>query len=218
MVRNRPLAPVSLAEFRVLPSAPHAVSVRQERIEPQISDEELVARLVDGDVWAQEALYRRYVRLVWGTALRLVGSRADAEDVVQDTFTAALHDLPGLERGGALRSWLMQIAVHQAHRRFRRRSVLRKLGLDRSLDDASLSALVHPAASPETLAELSRIDRALKHLRAEERFAWILRYVDGHTLEEAATACRCSLATLKRRLAKANACLQRHERTGAGDD
>jgi RNA polymerase sigma-70 factor, ECF subfamily len=92
--------------------------------------------------------------------------------------------------------------VHQAHRRFRRRKLLRRLGLDRSIDDAPLDALLHEESSAELRSELRCVDRALRNATASERFAWILRYVDGHSLEEVADAAECSLATAKRRLAR----------------
>jgi RNA polymerase sigma-70 factor (ECF subfamily) len=190
--------------------APAPRSPRAERIEPRISDGELARRLSEGDRWAREALYRRYANLVWGTALRLLGNRADAEDVVQDSFVAAFNDLGALRRLEALRPWLVQITVHQAHRRFRRRALLRRLGLDRSEDDATLATLAHSGVSPETCSELARVDRALSEVSGAERFAWILRNVDGYSLHEVASACNCSLATAKRRLARANARLARH--------
>jgi len=196
--------------FPVRPAPTPAQNPRAERIEPRISDGELVQRLAEGDRWAKDALYRRYIDLVWGTALRLVGSRADAEDIVQDTFVAAFDDLRSLRRHEALRPWLVQITVHQAHRRFRRRSMLRRLGLDRSVEDAPLSSLAQAGVSPEVTSELVRVDRALSDVSSAERFAWILRHVDGYTLYEVASACRCSLATAKRRVARANARIERH--------
>lgn len=199
---------VSLARLHVVRSAPEPV--RPDRLELQVSDAELVERLAGGDHWAKEALYRRYVRAVWSTALRLMGTRADAEDVVQDTFAEALRDLSLLRKPEALRPWLLQIVVHQAHRRFRRRGILRKLGLDRGTPDATFAALAHPGASSDVRAELGLVDRALSRVSTEERFAWILRHVEGHSLEEVAAACNCSLATTKRRIAKASACVEQH--------
>jgi RNA polymerase sigma-70 factor, ECF subfamily len=180
-----------------------------ERIEPRAPDSELVDRLARGDQWAKEALYRRYVKLVWTTALHMVGNRSDAQDVVQDTFVEALRDVPALRRHTALRPWLLRICVHQAHRRFRRRKLLRRLGLDRSVDDAPLEALLHNGATAEQQLELRAVDRALYSASSAERIAWVLRYVDGHTLEEVADACGCSLATAKRRLREAQAHVRR---------
>jgi RNA polymerase sigma-70 factor (ECF subfamily) len=197
-----PVMPTLLAEFELAGPVPQP---RAPRIESPLSDEELVRRLVGGDRWAKEALYRRYVRIVWSTALRLCGSRADADDIAQDTFIEALRDVSALRDVEALRPWLLRIAVHQAQRRFRRRSLLRRLGFGSGDDEASLAALADPAASPELRAELSRVDRALADASVAERFTWILRHVEGNTLEEVAALSECSLATAKRRLQRVNA-------------
>jgi len=176
-----------------------------DTIQLRVTDDELLERLVRGDQWAKEALYRRYVKAVWSTALHMLGSRSDAQDVVQDTFIEAFRDAATLRSRGALRGWLLRITVHQAHRRFRRRKLLRRLGLDRSIDDAPLDSLLHSGASPELRSELRVVQQALEGVSAAERFAWILRYVDGHNLDEVAEALGCSLATAKRRLARAQA-------------
>ncbi len=195
----------STAQHRLAPEPGH---LPPEGIQPRAADEDLIDRLLRGDQWAKEALYRRYVKLVWSTALHMVGNRADAQDVVQDTFVEAFRDVASLRSHAALRPWLLRISVHQAHRRFRRRKLLRRLGLDRSIDDAPLDTLLHEEASPEQRGELRSIERALRDVTAAERFAWILRYVDGHSLEEVAAASECSLATVKRRLARAQALVQ----------
>jgi RNA polymerase sigma-70 factor (ECF subfamily) len=181
-----------------------ALVPRATQIESRLTDQELVIRLIEGDRWAKEALFRRYVSSVWSLAMRLVGSRADADDIVQDTFVEALRDVTALRSLQALRPWLLRIAVHQAQRRFRRRNLLRRLGFGASDDDPSLAALMDPAASPELCAELSRVDRALERVSVAERFTWILRHVEGHTLEEVAVLSDCSLATAKRRLQRVN--------------
>ena len=176
-----------------------------EGIQPRAADSELIERLVRGDQWAKEALYRRYVKVVWATALHMMGNRADAQDVVQDTFVEAFRDVATLRAHAALRPWLLRISVHQAHRRFRRRKLLRRLGLDHSIDDAALDTLLHQDASPELKSELRTVERALADASVAERFAWVLRYVDGHSLDEIAAASDCSLATVKRRLMRAQA-------------
>jgi RNA polymerase sigma-70 factor (ECF subfamily) len=213
--RNSRLAALScrLAEIRAIRMKPMAVSPRSapepthspEGIQPRAADSELIERLARGDQWAKEALYRRYVKVVWSTALHMMGNRADAQDVVQDTFVEAFRDVAALREHSALRPWLLRISVHQAHRRFRRRRLFRRLGLDRSIDDAPLDSLLYPGTSPELRSELRSVERALNRASAAERFAWVLRYVEGNSLEEVAAASSCSLATAKRRLASAQA-------------
>ncbi len=69
---------------------------------------------------AKEALYRRYVRAVWSTALRLMGTRR-RRGRRPGHVRRGPADLSLLRKPEALRPWLLQIVVHQAHRRFRRR-------------------------------------------------------------------------------------------------
>jgi len=182
------------------------------------TDEELVRRFSAGDAWAREALYRKYFGTLWNAALRLLGNRTDAEDVVQDTFLTAFHDMHALRDTNALGAWLLQIAVHQAHRRFRHRRLLRMLGLDRGNDDATLDRLAHEGADPETCAELGRLDWLLRDLPGPQRIAWMLRRVQGCSLEETAAACGCSLATAKRRIRAADEKIRKHLDFEEGDD
>jgi RNA polymerase sigma-70 factor (ECF subfamily) len=169
-------------------------------IAESISDDELVIRATKGDRWAQEAIYRRYVGFIARTTTRLLGRRDDAEDVVQDTFAIGLAQLHTLRDGAAVRAWLAQIAVSQVRRRFRRTKLLRVLGLDRGADDATLEQFASDDATPEVRSEIAALDRILRTLPAEERFAWMLRRVEGWGLDEVALACKCSLATVKRRV------------------
>jgi RNA polymerase sigma-70 factor, ECF subfamily len=184
-----------------------------------LSDAELVQRALGGDAWAEEFLYRRYVRTIWGMVLRLLRSSPEAEDVVQDTFATAFRELPRLRDASALRGWLLRIAVREVHRRLRRRRLRRLLGLERNDDEElSLESIASEGASVEARAELVMIDRVLAQVPSEQRIAWVLRHVEGESLEEVARACACSLATVKRRVAAVDARLQSHVQAGEVSD
>jgi RNA polymerase sigma-70 factor (ECF subfamily) len=180
-----------------------------------LSDEELVRRALDCDRWAEEVLFRRHARAVADMVARLLQNRTEAEDVVQETFLVVLADLGQLREPSRLRPWIMRIAVRLVHRRFRRRKLLRALGLDRGAEDATLAELADPSLGPERRAELALLDRELARMPAKERIPWMLHYVEGATLPEIAEACGCSLATTKRRIASAKARLDRHLSGGA---
>lgn len=172
--------------------------------EEAIADDKLVARALEGDRWADEAIFRKHARWIGSLAGRLLRSRSEAEDVVQDTFALALTELPKLRDPSKLRGWLARIAVSQVRRRFRRAKLLRLFGMDRSAEDLGLSDLAAPGTSPEIGVMLGELDRALAELDADQRIAWMLRYVEGEQLEDVALACGCSLATAKRRIAAAD--------------
>jgi RNA polymerase sigma-70 factor (ECF subfamily) len=175
-----------------------------------VSDAELIDRAVRGDRWCREVVYRRHAGYLLGLSTRLLGSRADAEEVVQDAFIAGFGQLGTLRDPGALRVWLGQIAVNLVRHRLRRLRLLRLLGLERGADDATLEAIAAPGLHPEACGELALIDRALRRLRADLRIAWMLRHVEGLELTEVASVCGCSLATIKRRLAEADAAVRAH--------
>ena len=193
-------------------AGPAGAAVVDARADDPVSDGELVRRAVAGDRWAEEALFRRHAAVVAGTVTRLLGDRTEAEDVVQDTFITALEKLGTLREPQAVRSWLLAIAVRDVQQRFRRRKLRRLLGLERSDERRGLTEHAAGDVSPDVRAELRLLDRALAELPAKERIAWMLRNVDGYSLDETAIACGCSLATAKRRIAAAEKRVSVHAR------
>jgi RNA polymerase sigma-70 factor (ECF subfamily) len=198
-----------MAKAQLLLRHPLAEPVQLAPAAP-IGSAELVARIRRGDQWAEEAFYRRHVALVRSTVRRLLGSSLEAEDIVQDAFVTAFESWDQLREPEHAKRWLLTIAIRKVHRRFRRRRLLRVLGLDQTTDDATLEALARPDLSSEARAELSLLDAVLRRLPAEARIAWMLRFVDGSSLEEVAELCECSLATVKRRIAVAQAKVSEH--------
>lgn len=196
-------------------SSSHLFQARREASVSELtvsepSDEELVGRAQHGDAWAEEALFRRHIGRAGQIATRLLGRGSDAEDVIQDAFVIALEQLPKLREGSAFRGWLLRIVVRQAHRRYRRRRMLVRLGFVSHDDLDTLSGQSRSGLSAELQTELARLDLVLQRLSTHDRFAWVLRYVEGCQLDEVADACGCSLATAKRRIAQADARVRKH--------
>ena len=169
---------------------------------PEPSDADLVEAIRSGSRGSREALYRRHVRYIGGMSARLLRSRELAEDVTQDTFVLAFQRIDELRDPAAVRGWLATIAVNLVRRHLRRQRFLGFFGLTVP-HDAALDRLATDDASAETRAELSAIEEGLRGLPANHRIAWMLRHVEGHSLEETADACECSLATAKRWLSAA---------------
>jgi len=177
---------------------------------PEESDAVLVEQACAGDTASKERLYRRHVDYVAGMCARLLRSLEASEDVVQDAFVIAFEQLASLREPAAFRGWLAAIAVSQVRRRLSRQRLLRVFGLDRSLDEAPLDALVREDTSAEVRSELAALDVVLRQLPPNHRVAWMLRYVEDEPLEDVATSCRCSLATVKRWIAAADARVQQY--------
>lgn len=166
-------------------------------------DEVLVIRAREGERWAQEALFRRYVGPITALVTPMVGREQDADDAVQDAFFEALSTLDRLRDPGAFRGWLHRIALNRARKILRRRRLMRLFGYDHTYDFAALSMFATPETDPETLVELRRLEAVLARLNPEERMAWMLRHVNGESMETIAEWLDVSVATAKRRVCAA---------------
>lgn len=171
-----------------------------------------------GERAAEAAIYERHVGFLTNLCLRLLGNRQDAEDAAQDTFVDVLEQLHSLREPERLRHWISRIAIHKVHRKFRRRKLLRVLGIGNHTE-AELALLPARAGlSAEQSIELARLGAVLARLPDTQRAAWALRYVDGYKLEEVAELCRCSLASAKRRIAAADAIVRAHVQLGEAEN
>lgn len=172
-----------------------------------ISDAELVARARARDAWAEEMIYRRHAPQVASVARRLLRDPVEAADVTQETFLIAFQKLGALAEPAALRGWLARIAVSRVHRRWRWRKVRFWAA---AVDDESLADVADAGVAPDRKVELALIDEALQAIPVKLRVPWVLRHVIGYSLDEVATACDCSLASVKRYLGRAEAAVAAH--------
>ncbi|MDB4934602.1 MAG: polymerase sigma factor RpoE [Labilithrix sp.] len=172
------------------------------------SDAALVVAARGGEAWAQEALFRRHARRLNGLAYRVLGRDDEIDDLVQDTFIAALSALDRLDKPDAFASWIAGILVRQAYKKIRRRRMLARLGLSRAAGAIDLDELVSSSASPERSAELRAIYAVIESMPADVRMPIILSRVEGYGLVEIAELMEISLATVKRRIAEAEATLE----------
>jgi RNA polymerase sigma-70 factor (ECF subfamily) len=161
-------------------------------------------------VGALEILYRRHVAFAIHLATRIEGSARDVEDIAHDAFLRAFERLGDLADPSAFRAWLGSIVVHKVRSRMRRTRILNLLGMGKSSEPVDLDALASPDASPHARAQIAQIYALLQTLPSDERIAWILRSVEGHDLETVARLTDCSLATVKRRIGRAQHFLDEH--------
>src|SRR4030088_3589769 len=80
----------------------------------QLNEEKLIRAGQRGDEQAVEALFRRYQRPLFQTALRVLGNTEDAEDALQDGLLSAYRNLKRFEGRSQFSTWLMRIAINAA--------------------------------------------------------------------------------------------------------
>ncbi len=164
-------------------------------------DLELLDRLSRGNEGAAALLFSCFGphvnRMVW----HILGDDPDHDDLIQEIFLKVLRKVHGVREPGKLRQWVLTITVNTV------RSELRRRGVRRRLFRAELPTgefeLVGEVPDEENRAQLRSAFKALGQLGASERLAFTLRHVDDRPLQEVAQLCGCSLATIKRRLARA---------------
>ncbi|WP_234022989.1 RNA polymerase sigma factor [Sorangium cellulosum] len=164
------------------------------------SDGELVHAIAAGEPWAAAMLLDRYGPLVERLIRRVMGHDPELEDLVHDAFATILTSIHQVRDGQAVKGWISSVAVHTAHRAIRRRRLSRWLFFWQHDEELPEPSSV-PAHGPREA--LRRVYAALDELSAEDRIAFTLRFVEEMPLEDVASACGVSLATVKRRLARA---------------
>lgn len=184
-LQNAPRSVESGAVVRRLPSAR--------------TDEEILRGIREGQSWAGAALLDRYGSLVERIVRRIMGHDPELADLVQDAFTTILTSVGGVRDEKALKGWIISVSAHTAHHAIRRRKLTRLIFFW-TKDDPPEPSCETDMGSREALR---RVYAALSQLPADERVAFALRRIDEMPLEDVAAACDCSLATIKRRLVRA---------------
>jgi RNA polymerase sigma-70 factor (ECF subfamily) len=167
----------------------------EEALDVEASDAELLARVATQDRDAFELLYRRYVRPVFGLALRRIGDRGLAEDAVQEAFAAIWRSASTYrpERGAA-GGWLYTVARNAIVDRLRR-APLRTDGEPPELPSDEPG----PAEQAEKSYVSWRVHRALEELELREREVIELAYWSGMSQSEVAEYLGLPLGTVKTR-------------------
>ena len=171
---------------------------------PESEIQLLIERARAGDTRAFEDLARREERALYRHALRIVGTTADAEDVVQDALFSAWRSIASFQ-GVSFRAWLFRIATNRALDRLRSRKRRPELPLDPpDDDDVTWAEPVAPGPDLSQLAgdreALAAVESALGVLPTEQRTALLLRDVEGFAYEEIAVITSVEIGTVKSRI------------------
>jgi RNA polymerase sigma-70 factor (ECF subfamily) len=173
---------------------------------PAPSDRALVQEARAGALWAKEALFKRHAPMAFRIAARLLGTRDDVPDVVQESFLAVLSSLHRLKESDVFSTWLGQIVVHMVYRVRRRERLLTRLGI-RNPVPVDPSSLLSPSVPQDVAVEFAAIYDKVDRLPEKQRIALIMRRIEGRELSEIAVLMRVSIPTVKRLLTRAGEAL-----------
>jgi len=175
-----------------------------------LNEDNLIRAGQSGDHEAMEALFRRYHRPLFQTALRVLGNAEDAEDALQDGLLSAFRNLKRFEGRSQFSTWLTRIVINAALMRRRSAKARPAVSLDETPREDELPAserFADDGPNPEQVfasTELREIiSENLEELSPLLRTAFVLREVQGYSTGEAAKKLGVTENTLKARLWRA---------------
>lgn len=172
---------------------------QRNKVALMANDAALLEGLQHGEPDAQTALFESCEPTVRRILTRILRLDHDVADALQDTFVRSFRNALQVKDPLALRGWVSRVAESVALDHLRRRQRLRRR------DDDSMDTMDVPAndADMELRESVRNTCEVLERLPQEERQVFALRYVEGVELAKLAEVCGVSLATIKRRLARA---------------
>ncbi len=169
-----------------------------------MTESELVSRARTGDVEAFERLASVHTDHLYTVVLRLVGDRAEAEDVVQETLLRAWRGIGRFQGRSLFFTWLYRIAMNEANRALETRS---RTGRSVQVDDAAVQLPAPVRQEPANQAEQHELQAALENAIADlappYRTALVLRDIEGFSTREATEITGVGEAAFKSRLHQA---------------
>jgi RNA polymerase sigma-70 factor, ECF subfamily len=196
-------------------------------VQTTVDDHGLVQLARRGDFVAFETLVERYERRIYSLAMRILGRREDAEEVVQQTFLSVIQHLAGFREQSQFATWLTRIATNHALALLRRRSRHRTVPLEDGSGD-HYEDLPRPEfvarwrETPEQIASRHEtrqlLTQALEELDEKYRLVFVLRDVEGLSTTETAESLGITEANVKVRLLRARLMLRERLTRQFGDE
>ena len=157
------------------------------------SADALVQQCIKGDLSAYRLLYDRYSNAMFNTALRITANRADAEDILQESFTDAFLQLSSFEHKSTFGAWLKQIVV------FKSISLLKKRRINLVELDNTTMARIDEGEADEAEIEYSvaGIKRAIGELPDGFRTVLSLYLLEGYDHGEIAEIMQITPSTVR---------------------
>jgi RNA polymerase sigma-70 factor (ECF subfamily) len=171
----------------------------------------LMDRVLDGDQEAFPELLKPYERMIYLSALAIVGNEADAEDVAQEAILKAFKNLARFRRESKFSTWLTQIAINEAKMKLRkdRRHLYDSIEEGQQSDDGDYMPMDFadwreiPSEALEQKQLRDALAKAIQALPEKYRSVFILRDVQHLSIQETAKALAISEANVKTRLLRA---------------
>jgi RNA polymerase sigma-70 factor (ECF subfamily) len=174
------------------------------------SDMDLVHASKNGDAAAFEQLVKRYDRKLLRIAQSITHNREDSQDAVQEAFLKAYQNLSAFREDSKFSTWLFRITVNQSLMKLRRQRTTREASLDEDFQadgDVLPKEVTDWAPNPEQLYWASELRdiliKCLEQLSPILRTVFVLRDIEGLTIDQTVEVLNVSETAVKARLLRA---------------
>ncbi|MHC5257854.1 RNA polymerase sigma factor [Streptomyces sp. UC4497] len=165
----------------------------------------LAVRAAEGDEDAFAVLVQRHAPALLRLATRLLGTRTEAEDAVQDALISAWRRLPEFHGTASFGTWTYRIVTNRCLNILRSRKPVAPL--ETAGEVPAPEHTVSPARIAEARDAVRELGAALDQLSAEQRACWVLRELDGQSYDFIAEAVGISQEAVRARVFRARRCL-----------
>jgi RNA polymerase sigma-70 factor (ECF subfamily) len=162
-----------------------------------MTDAELVVRTRTGEPDAFGVLVSRYYDAAWRFAYHMLGERADADDVVQDTFLRAYLAIGRYDERDQFRGWLFRILTNQCRNFITSRGRRTRRFVQ---DEQAIESAPSPSVALQAQVEDALLLRALAQLDPLQREALLLKYAEGMEYTEMSAMTGVGESALKMRV------------------
>lgn len=169
--------------------------------------EQLLERCTLSDQRAQMEVYNRYYKAMYNTAYRIVKDRAEAEDVMQDSFLAAFTKLDNLKEKVTFGSWLKRIVINNSIYHYNKNSKYNDVPLDDVMYKVEENSGV-PDNYEFTNLKAKQVMDTMKELKDNYRVSLTLHLVEGYDYEEISDIMNISYANCRTTISRAKESLR----------
>jgi len=179
----------------------------------QLTEVELIDRIIEGDLALFEVLIRRYNPYIYKVGRSYGYCHQDVEDLMQETFIHAYENLNKLNNKQYFKTWLIRIMLNECYRKNHKASSQKEVATDAFLFEKSIP--MFSGNNDDTERKVSNkelngvIENAIEHIPMDYRLVFSLRELNGLSVQETANALNLTETNVKVRFNRAKAMLRK---------
>jgi RNA polymerase sigma factor (sigma-70 family) len=176
----------------------------------QLSDEEVIGRILSGEPRLYEVVMRRYNAMLYRVGMSIVNNDTDMEDIMQTAYIKAYEKLSTFEHRSGLGTWLTKILINESlhHVKKKKRHIAIEMSQEINMDNKPDGNTASPARALLNKELSKMLEDALVQLPLKYRLVFILREVENRSTAETVSTLNITEANVKVRLNRAKSMLR----------